>query len=116
MRSVRIALENLVLRFFPFLNEFKAMMADRLEREGDEAWKSVALYHDEAIQFAFLVEETDEHGTFLILKGRHAADGELIILEKGAYRYKIVSATEMEKSIKRYGMGASAMLKRNGND
>jgi len=75
MRSVRIAMENLVFRFFPFLNEFKAMMADRLESEGDEAWKSVALYHGDEIQFAFLIEETEAHGTFLQLKGRHAADG-----------------------------------------
>ena len=111
MRSVRIALENLVLRFFPFLNEFKAMMADRLEREGDEAWKSVALRHDDEIHFAFLVEETGEYGTFLVLKGRHAADGEMTIFEKGSYTYQVVDTTEMEKSIKRFGAGASALLK-----
>jgi len=114
MRSVRIAMENLVFRFFPFLNEFKAMMADRLESEGDEAWKSVALYHGDEIQFAFLIEETEAHGTFLQLKGRHAADGELVILEKGTYHYKILSASEMERSVKRFGIGASAMLTRKG--
>jgi hypothetical protein len=110
MRAVRREIEGVVLRFFPFLNEFKAMMADKLDRDGSEAWKSVALRTGEGIQFAFLVEETADYGTFLVLKGHQMADGEMIILETGNYSYQVVDATAMGKAVKRFGVGASALL------
>lgn len=111
MRAVRRELESLVLRFFPFLNEFKAMMADKLDREGNEAWRSVALYREEGIQFAFLVEEKDGFGSFLLLKGPKVADGEMVMLKTGTYTYKVVNSTEMIRVVKQYGAGAAGLLK-----
>lgn len=110
MRAVRRELESLVLRFFPFLNEFKAMMAEKLERDGNEAWRSVALHREEGIQFAFLVEEKGGYASFLLLKGPKVADGEMITLKQGTYTYKTVDTTAMLKVVKQYGAGASGLL------
>jgi uncharacterized membrane protein len=111
MRSVRRELEALVLRFFPFLNEFKAMMAEKLERDGHEAWRGVALYREEGIQFAFLVEEKDGFGTFILLKGPKVSDGEMLTLTAGSYTYKAVDTTAMIRVVKQFGVGAAELLK-----
>ncbi len=110
MRVLRGALESIVLRFFPFLNEFKAMMADKLDREGNNAWRSVALYREHEIRFAFLVEEKDGFGSFILLKGPKVSDGEMVILKEGTYRYKAVDTSDMLKVVKQYGAGASDLL------
>lgn len=110
MRAVRRELESLVLRFFPFLNEFKAMMAEKLDREGNEAWRAVALHREEGIQFAFLVEERDGYASFLLLKGPKTSDGEMITLQAGTYSYKLVDATAMLRVVKQYGVGAAKLL------
>lgn len=108
--ALRDQVESIIIKFFPSLNNFKAMMADQFKGDlDDNVWKSVVLQQGSKYNFAFLVEESEKIGVFFIL-GSSINSGSAQYLTRGEYAYFHVDSMAMRKCIKQTGVGAAKLI------
>ncbi len=112
VKSLRDQVESVIIKFFPALNNFKALMADQFKGDiAESAWKSVVLRQGKKYNFAFLVEESENIGVFFVL-GNSINAGSTTYLTKGEYTYFPVDAMAMRKCLKQNGVDAAKLIEK----
>jgi hypothetical protein len=104
-------LEDMILKFLPWLNQIKVMAADSLDLENvSTQWKPVLLYTENAYFLAFLVDESQNLASFFVVKGSKTDEGELMTTEKGLIKYYPIEGSELRLISKQYGKGMIALI------
>jgi uncharacterized membrane protein len=109
----RDQLETVLLRFFPFLNRIKAMVADEIHRENaTNSWMPVVLQKGGEFIMAFKIEESEHVGVFFCIKGNSPSDGETKTFKKEEYRYVHMDSIVFMQMIRAYGIGLSSFIEK----
>jgi uncharacterized membrane protein len=111
--AFRKELEELILKFLPWLNQLKMMAADTLDLENvSTTWKPVLLYHEHCYNLAFMVDESEKLASFYVLKGIKREDGEMLTIEKEQVCFYAVHASEIRNALKQFGNGIIALAEK----
>ena len=104
-------LEEMILKFLPWLNQIKVMASDTLDLENvSTQWKPVLLYVENAYFLAFLVDESQILASFFVVKGPKTDEGELMTIEKCLIKYYPIEGHELRLISKQYGKGMIALI------
>jgi uncharacterized membrane protein len=113
VNRLRDQVESIMLRIFPFLNRFKALVADELHRENaTKSWQPVILQKGGEYFLALKTEESEHVGVFYFIKGHNVREGETKIMKKEEYRYVHIDTMDFLALVRGYGEGIGSLIDR----
>jgi uncharacterized membrane protein len=107
-------LEEVVMKFFPSLQQLKVTAAEKLNLEtNSSSWKPVLVCHENKYNAAFVIEKKDDLITLFVIKGIEISDGEVLITKQSEVELTDISSKELHQFTKHYGKCILGSIKEN---
>jgi hypothetical protein len=111
--SLKIELEGIALKLFPWLNQLKVLAANTPDMENVGAyWKPVMVNIEKNYYPAFLIEESQTLVSFFIVKGAKPLEGEMLTTEKSLVTYYPIDGHDIRTVSRQYGKGMIALVEK----